>query len=97
MVKAKQDADGLETCPTGIRRLDEITKGGLPRGRSILLCGSAGSGKTSLSTPFAGAACRRGERCLYFAIEESPRQIIRKMGSSGIDLRRWEIKAPSIY
>ena len=48
-----------------------------------------GTGKTSLAAHFADAACRRGERCLYFAFEESPGQIMRNMRSIGIDLRNW--------
>jgi hypothetical protein len=45
MVKEKHDVDVLEKCPTGIRGLDEITKGGLPRGRPTLICGVGGSSK----------------------------------------------------
>jgi circadian clock protein KaiC len=78
---------------------------GFYRGSTILVSGTAGTGKTSLSATFADAACLRGERCLYFAFEESPRQIIRNMGSIGIDLGRWVKKRllrfhsarPSLY
>jgi circadian clock protein KaiC len=78
---------------------------GFYRGSTILVSGTAGTGKTSLSATFADAACLRGERCLYFAFEESPRQIIRNMGSIGIDLARWIKKGllkfhsarPSLY
>jgi circadian clock protein KaiC len=42
MVKVKHDVAVLEKCPTGIKGLDEITKGGLPKGRPTLICGSAG-------------------------------------------------------
>jgi circadian clock protein KaiC len=59
---------------------------GYYRGSSILITGTAGTGKTSLSAAFADAACRRGERCLYFAFEESTSQILRNMCSIGIDL-----------
>jgi circadian clock protein KaiC len=72
---------------TGITRLDGMMGGkGFFRGSSILLSGTAGTGKTSVSAHFVDAACRRGERCLYFAFEESPRQIVRNMRSIGIDL-----------
>lgn len=75
---------------TGVSKLDAMLGGkGFYRGSTILVSGTAGTGKTSLSTTFADAACRRGERCLYFAFEESPRQIIRNMGSIGMDLNRW--------
>jgi circadian clock protein KaiC len=79
-----------ERISTGVPKLDAMLDGkGFYRGSTILVSGTAGTGKTSLSATFADAACLRGERCLYFAFEESPRQIIRNMGSIGIDLRRW--------
>jgi circadian clock protein KaiC len=59
---------------------------GFYRGTSILISGTAGTGKTTIASAFAEAACQRGERCLYFAFEESPRQIERNMRSVGIDL-----------
>lgn len=75
---------------TGIPRLDTMMEGkGYYRGSSILVTGTAGTGKSSLSAHFVDAACRRGERCLYFAFEESQNQIIRNMRSIGIDLEQW--------
>ena len=75
---------------SGIVRLDGMLGGkGFLRGSSILLSGTSGTGKTSVAAHFVDAACRRGERCLYFAFEESPRQIVRNMRSIGIDLEQW--------
>lgn len=75
---------------TGIERLDGMMGGqGFYRGSSILLSGTSGTGKTSLAAHFVDAACRRGERCLYFAFEESPQQVVRNMRSIGIDLQPW--------
>jgi circadian clock protein KaiC len=75
---------------TGIDRLDGMMGAkGFYRGSSILLSGTSGTGKTSVAAHFVDAACRRGERCLYFAFEESPRQVIRNMRSIGIDLEPW--------
>jgi circadian clock protein KaiC len=62
---------------------------GYYRGSSILVSGTAGSGKTSLAAHLADAACRRGERSLMFLFEESPSQLIRNMRSIGIDLEPW--------
>ena len=59
---------------------------GYYRGSSILLSGTAGTGKSSLAAAFVDAACRREERCLYFSFEESTSQIMRNMRSIGIDL-----------
>ncbi|GAA4089898.1 circadian clock protein KaiC [Mucilaginibacter panaciglaebae] len=74
---------------SGIDALDKMLgKGGFYRGSSILMSGTAGTGKTSVAATFADAACKRKERCLYFAFEESPKQIIRNMGSLGLDIQR---------
>jgi circadian clock protein KaiC len=79
--------------PSGIPRLDVMLGGkGYYRGSSILVSGTAGSGKTSVAAHFVDAACRRGERCLYFLFEESPEQLMRNMRSIGIDLQRWAKK-----
>ncbi len=79
-----------ERVSTGIQRLDEMLSGkGYYRGSTILLSGTAGTGKTSLAAHFVDAACRRGERCLYFLFEESPQQLVRNMLSIGIDLQPW--------
>lgn len=79
-----------ERISSGIPALDEMMNGkGYFRGSSILVSGTAGSGKTSMANILADATCRRGERCLYFAFEESSAQIIRNMRSIGMDLDRW--------
>jgi circadian clock protein KaiC len=78
---------GTERVSSGVARLDAMMGGkGYYRGSSVLVSGTAGSGKTSLAAHFAQAACARGERCLWFAFEESSSQIIRNMRSIGIDL-----------
>jgi circadian clock protein KaiC len=59
------------------------------RGSSVLISGTAGTGKTSVAAHFADAACRRGEKCVYFAFEESESQVVRNMRSIGIDLGKW--------
>ena len=75
---------------TGIGRLDTMLGGkGFYRGSSVLVTGEAGTGKSSILTAFTDAACRRKERCLYFAFEESQSQIIRNMRSIGYDLQQW--------
>ena len=80
----------VERLPTGVRELDEMLGGqGYYRGSTVLVSGTAGTGKTSLAVHFAEAACRRGERVLYFLFEESPLQLIRNMRSIGIDLQPW--------
>ncbi len=79
-----------ETISSGVDGLDAMLgAGGFFRGSSVLVSGEAGTGKTSLACHFADAACRRGERCLYFAYEESPQQIVRNMRSIGLDLAPW--------
>jgi circadian clock protein KaiC len=77
-----------ERLSTGIERLDTMLGGkGYYRGSSILISGTAGTGKTSFAAEFGRAACERRKRCMYFAFEESPDQIIRNMRSVGIELQ----------
>lgn len=79
-----------ERITTGIAGLDEMLGGlGFYRGSSILVSGAAGTGKSSISATMAHAACQRGERCIYFAFEESPQQIVRNMKSIGLHLDEW--------
>jgi circadian clock protein KaiC len=95
-----------EIVSTGIAGLDAMLRsGGLYRGSSILLSGIAGTGKTTVGTHFVDAACRRGERCLFFALEEGAEEICRNVRSVGLDLQRWvdagllrfEASRPSLY
>ena len=95
-----------DVVSTGVPGLDAMMgKGGLFRGSSVLLSGVAGSGKTTMSSMFADAACRRGERCLFFVFEESPEQICRNARSVGLDLKssvakgllHFEAARPSLY
>jgi circadian clock protein KaiC len=79
-----------ERIGTGIPRLDAMfSRGGFFRGSSVLISGTAGTGKTSFAVRFADESCRNGEKCLYYAFEESSSQIIRNMRSTGIDLEPW--------
>ena len=79
-----------EYVPTGIAELDEMLQNkGFSQGSSILLTGTPGSGKTSITFSFIDAACRRGERCVYFGFEESAAQTLHNMKSIGLDLQQW--------
>lgn len=80
----------FDSVSTGIPRLDTMLGGkGFYRGSSVLVSGTAGTGKTSFAAAIVDAACKRGETCFYFAFEESPKQIVRNMKSIGIDLEPW--------
>ena len=75
---------------TGIARLDHMLGGGIFRGSTVLVSGTAGTGKTSIGAHLVNAACGRGERVLWVLFEESPAQIgLRNMRSIGLDLRPW--------
>jgi circadian clock protein KaiC len=79
-----------EIVSTGVDALDGmLDRGGWYRGSTTMISGTSGTGKTTLAAHFAEAACARGERCLYLAFEEGERQILRNMGSVGMDLGRW--------
>lgn len=81
-----------ERVSTGVPELDSMLDGGVYRGSSVLISGTAGTGKSSLAAHFARESAEAGERCLYLAFEESPSQIRRNMRSIGIDLGPWERK-----
>ncbi len=85
-----QHAASMDRVSSGVTRLDEMLSGkGYYRGSTILISGTAGTGKTSLVAHFLDAACSRGERSLCFLFEESPQQLLRNMRSIGIDLEPW--------
>lgn len=85
-----QHAANTTRLSTGIPELDAMLGGrGYFRGSSVLISGTAGTGKTSVAAHLASETCRRGERCLYFAFEESPSQLIRNLRSIGLDLEPW--------
>jgi circadian clock protein KaiC len=95
-----------EPVPTGVAGLDAMLGiGGYFRGSSVLISGLAGTGKSTFGAALIDAACARGERCLLFAFEESPSQIVRNMRSVGIHLQRhvdagllnFEAARPSLY
>jgi circadian clock protein KaiC len=95
-----------EPVPTGVPGLDALFgMGGFYRGSSVLISGLAGTGKSTFGALFANSVCSRSERCLCFAFEESPDQIVRNMKSAGIDLQthidagllRFEAARPSLY
>jgi circadian clock protein KaiC len=82
-----------ERISSGIARLDTMLGGeGFYRGTTVLVSGTAGTGKTSVAASFVDAACRRGERSLYFSFEESQGQLIRNMRSIGLNLEQWTKK-----
>lgn len=87
-----------ERVSSGIPALDEmLEEKGFYRGSSVLVSGTAGTGKTTLSASFADETCRRGERCLYIGFEESPNQVARNVRSVGIELEKWAEKELLIH
>jgi circadian clock protein KaiC len=78
---------GIAKCPTGIRGLDEITDGGLPRGRPTLICGAAGCGKTLLAMEFIVRGAREfNEPGVFMAFEETGKELADNVASLGFDL-----------
>ncbi len=99
-------SSSTDRISTGIPRLDTMLSGkGYFRASTVLVSGTAGTGKTSVAAQFVNAACARGERVLYFTFEEAPSQLVRNMRSIGTDLEPWEKKGllqfhatrPSLY
>ena len=87
---AKRLASGpmpLKKCPTGILGLDEITGGGLPKGRTTIVCGGPGCGKTMLGVEFlVRGAMELNEPGVLMAFEETPRDIATNVASLGFDI-----------
>jgi circadian clock protein KaiC len=78
------------TLSTGVTRLDAMLGGGgFYKGSTVLVSGTAGTGKSTLAAQFCDVTCRNGDRAMYFAFEESEAGIVRNMSSVGIDLKRW--------
>src|SRR5436190_6464465 len=83
----KQASNTLPKAPTGIQGLDEVTGGGLPRGRPTLVCGSAGCGKTLLAMEFlVRGATQFGEPGVFMAFEETAEELAQNVRSLGFDL-----------
>lgn len=79
-----------ERISSGVPSLDDMLDGkGYYRGSSVLISGTAGTGKTSIAAHFAVAACERGERRLFFSFEEAQTQLVRNLRSIGLDLGQW--------
>src|SRR3954462_11736686 len=85
-VKTRQ----VEKIPTGISSFDIISKGGLPRNRTTLISGTAGSGKTIFAVQFLAAGIEAGKAGVFVTFEESASDIRENMLSFGWDLQRWE-------
>ena len=84
---SRTGGQGIEKCPTGIRGLDEITGGGLPRGRPTLVCGAAGSGKTLMAMEFIVRGIRDfGESGVFMTFEETESELAKNVASLGFDL-----------
>jgi circadian clock protein KaiC len=81
-----------EKITSGIAGLDDLLAGGYYKGSSILVSGTSGTGKSSISAHMANASCQNGQRTLYVAMEESPQQIERNMRSIGLNLTQWREK-----
>src|SRR5579864_373558 len=100
--KSASPAAHLPKCPTGIQGLDEITGGGLPRGRPTLVCGGAGCGKTLLAAEFlVRGAVQFNEPGVFMAFEETKAELTANVASLGFDLagliRRKKIVLDHVY
>jgi circadian clock protein KaiC len=74
---------------TGVGALDDVIGGGLPAGRSLLVCGPAGTGKTTLALQFLAAGIQAGERGMLALVDQKPRHVIEDARGLGWDIERW--------
>ena len=86
----KQEQDLLAKIATGIPGFDTISEGGLPKGRTTLIAGTAGSGKTIFSTQFLAEGIKRGQNGVFVSFEEPPKMLRKNMHGFGWDIARWE-------
>ena len=87
MTALETGQQSLEKCPSGISGLDDITKGGLPKGRPTLICGSPGCGKTLFGMEFlVKGATKYGEPGVFMAFEETAEDLTKNVRSLGFDL-----------
>ena len=88
-ISGQRSAPALKKTPTGITGFDEITGGGLPKGRPALVCGGAGCGKTLFSTEFLVRGAREfNEQGVFMAFEETPEELSKNVASLGFDLNQ---------
>jgi len=80
----------LDRVSTGIKGLDDVLKGGLPKGRTILVVGSPGSGKTTFAVQFLVGGTKAGEAGLYVSLDETPERVKVDLSSFGWDLESLE-------
>jgi len=80
---------GVSKVATGILGFDEIAHGGIPEGRTTLLAGTSGSGKTIMAMQFLVGGLHAGESGVFVTFEETPKDIIKNMKSFGWDLQKW--------
>jgi circadian clock protein KaiC len=71
----------LERCQTGIESLDALLGGGIPRGNMVLVAGSVGTGKTTLTLEFLIRGAERGERSLFLSVTEATAKLVQNVGS----------------
>lgn len=87
----------IEKLSTGIEGFDFVSRGGLPKGRTTLVAGTAGSGKTVFAAQFLAEGVRRGEKGVFVTFEESPEDIRRNMGGFGWPIAQWEADGSWVF
>lgn len=88
MTTPAQSASALARTSTGLPGLDQLLEGGFPANRSVLVCGNAGLGKTSLALQFLAAGLERGEPGAFVSVDEKPRHVLEDASRLGLDLER---------
>lgn len=86
----EQELDYIEKLETGIPGFDFLSDGGLPKGRSTLISGTAGSAKTVFACQFLVEGIKRGENGVFITFEEPPKAICRNMGGFGWNIKQWQ-------
>ncbi|MBE9070707.1 circadian clock protein KaiC, partial [Leptolyngbya cf. ectocarpi LEGE 11479] len=82
--------EGIEKLETGIPGFDFLSEGGVPKGRTTLIVGTAGSAKTVFACQFLAEGIKRGEHGVFVTFEEPPQIVRRNMRGFGWDIEQWE-------
>ena len=90
MIDSNNNKTTLEKSSSGINGLDDITEGGLPKGRPTLICGSAGCGKTLFAMHFLVHGAEIGEPGVFVSFEETQEELEQNFSSLGLDLKKLE-------
>ncbi len=89
-IEFREENENVERIKTGVKGLDELIQGGFPKGTTIVVSGTAGSGKSIFGMNFVSEGCKNGEKCLYLTVEQSPERLAKQAKHFNWNFAKWE-------